>query len=82
MNFSKNCDFSNFLQFLEKSQFLLGALLPPLPVLNLVILAKTDISPIFRYFMQTWTYLASKQVVFPANNLYIGYSVFTADLRL
>ena len=35
--------------------------------LNLVILAKTAISPIFRnfcYCVQTWTYLASKQVVF------------------
>ena len=31
-NFSKNCDFSNFSQFLEKSQFLLDTLVPPLPL--------------------------------------------------
>ena len=31
-SFSKNCDFSKFSQFLEKSQFLLRTLLPPVPL--------------------------------------------------
>ena len=51
-NFSKNCHFPNYFQFLEKSQklqksqFLLGTFYL-LYHLNLVILAKTAISPIF-----------------------------------
>ena len=34
INFRKNCDFSNFLQFLEKLQFLLDTLLPPVDLIN------------------------------------------------
>ena len=38
-DFSKNCDFFNFSQFLEKSQFLLGTLVPPV-TLDLINFSK------------------------------------------
>ena len=53
-NFSKHYDFSNFCKFFEKLQklqkwqFLLGTLLPPLTLV--LILARSVICPIFRNF--------------------------------
>ena len=50
INFSKNCDFSNFSQFLEKLQFLLDTLLPPVPLDFINFSKNCDFSNFFAIF--------------------------------
>ena len=68
-DFSVNCDFSNFFFNFWRNCRNRSFCSTPLYVLyhlNLVILAKTAISPIFRNFcncVQTWTYLSVTNIL-------------------
>ena len=71
INFSKNCDFSNFSQFLEKlqkSQFLLGTLLPPVTLVLINFSKNCDFSN-FLQFLEKLQFLLDTLV--PPVPLYI-----------
>ena len=66
INFSKNCNFSNYSQFLEKSQklqksqFLLDTLVPPLPLEFSNFSKNCDFSNFSQFLLlrgKAWTYL-------------------------
>ena len=55
-DFTKNCDFSNFLQFLEKSQFLLDTLVPSV-TLDLINFSKNCDFSNFSQFLEKSQFL-------------------------